>query len=169
MRPCILGTLPLSAFAVLAVLGMDIMDELAGEWKMGLRPRQERTTLQPFAESLGAAAEPVSATYCSQGRDADGSIDFELGQRGEAIPSERGHLCTCSPTSLSHTRRRDLKVSAMLTSGRSCSRTFSPLETACATTKRTTARKSPTAGATLRSATATNKPVSPQPGLSGEN
>lgn len=63
MRSFILSILPLLAYAIM-VLGMDIMDEVAGEWKMGLRPRQERSSLQPFTESLGgASAGPVSAMH----------------------------------------------------------------------------------------------------------
>jgi hypothetical protein len=50
----------LASFAVV-VEGVDIMDAVGAEWKMGLRPRQAGTNLQPFSGALaGIAASPVS-------------------------------------------------------------------------------------------------------------
>jgi hypothetical protein len=90
MRNFLLSTLPLLACVIAAVLGMDIMDEVAGEWKMGLRPRQARSSLQPFTEALGgASAAPVSATRPHTYEWTETltvMADYELGEHGQAIP-----------------------------------------------------------------------------------
>lgn len=45
--------------AAVVLASMDIANELAGEWRMGLRPRQASTNLQTFSGSVGASAPPV--------------------------------------------------------------------------------------------------------------
>ncbi|KAI9163261.1 hypothetical protein HJFPF1_04863 [Paramyrothecium foliicola] len=86
MLSFVLRVLPLLACVFAVVLGMDIMDELAGEWKMGLRPRQGTASLQPFGESLGGApAAPITNSGDTQ-RPFDVSGDtfpdfFSAGER----------------------------------------------------------------------------------------
>ena len=56
----------LLAAASFAVASLDIADELAGQWKMGLRPRQASANLQAFTGSLGGEGAPaVSPLYRS--------------------------------------------------------------------------------------------------------
>ncbi|KFA61733.1 hypothetical protein S40285_10619, partial [Stachybotrys chlorohalonatus IBT 40285] len=49
------GLLWLAALLALASAA-DIMDGIGAEWKMGLRPRQSGTNLQPFSGALGGAS-----------------------------------------------------------------------------------------------------------------
>lgn len=54
--------LPWLAIAISASFATDMVDELAGEWKMGLRPRQAATDLQTFDGALGGVS---AAAVCS--------------------------------------------------------------------------------------------------------
>lgn len=55
-----LQLLPWLAIILSTVRAIDLADELAGEWKMGLRPRQETSDLQTFEGALGASAPAVT-------------------------------------------------------------------------------------------------------------
>jgi hypothetical protein len=48
----------LLAAAALASASLDMADELAGQWRMGLRPRQASANLQAFRGALAGESAP---------------------------------------------------------------------------------------------------------------